>query len=151
MNLFIFFALPLAIILLSIVFQKILKCPILVAITVFAIGLIVSFVAFSSTLAEALIATIIYSIIAFVTASIVKIICECIQRFRRCSSSCICNNVEDDNCGCNNDENNNCGCDNNSNNNAIPASNDIAIRANFAPCNNNNGRTGSIRGCYRRM
>lgn len=148
MNLFIFFALPLAIILLSIVFQKILRCPILVAITVFAVGLIVSFVAFLGTLAEALIATIIYSIIAFVTASIVKIVCECIQRFRRCNSNCICNNDENNNCECNN---NNCCNNSHSINNAIPASNDIAIRANFAPCNNNNGRTGSIRGCYRRM
>ena len=149
MILFIFFALPLAIILLSIVLQKILRCPILVAITVFAIGLIVSFVAFSSTLAEALIATIIYSIIAFVTASIVRIICEGIQRFRRCNcnSNCICNNDENNNCECNNK--NNCECNNNDN--AIPTSNDIAIRANFSPCNNNNGRTGSIRGCYRRM
>lgn len=151
MILFIFFALPLAIILLSIVLQKILRCPILVAITVFAIGLIVSFVAFSSTLAEALIATIIYSIIAFVTASIVKIICECIQKFRRCNSNCLCNNDESNNCGCNSHSNNNCLCDSNDNNNVVPTSNDIAIRANFSPCNNNNGRTGSIRGCYRRM
>lgn len=151
MILFIFFALPLAIILLSIVLQKILRCPILVAITIFAIGLIVSFIAFSSRLAEALIATIIYSIIAFVTAFVVKIICECMQRFIRCNSNCICNNDDNNNCGCNNNDNNNCGCNSNSNNNALPTSNDIAIRANFSPCNNNNGRTGSIRGCYRRM
>ncbi len=76
MNLFIFFALPVATILLAIVLQKILKCPILVAITFFAIYLIVSFAAFSSYLAEALIATIIYTIIAFVTAYIVRLICE---------------------------------------------------------------------------
>ena len=46
MNLFIFFALPLATILLSIVFQKILRSPILVAITFFAIYLIVAFTIF---------------------------------------------------------------------------------------------------------
>ena len=43
MNLFIFFALPLATILLAIVLQKILRSPILVAITAFAIYLIIAF------------------------------------------------------------------------------------------------------------
>ena len=42
-NLLLFFALPVATILLSIVLQKILNCPILVAITAFAIYLIVTF------------------------------------------------------------------------------------------------------------
>ena len=42
MNLLIFFALPLATVLLAIVFEKILKCPILVAITFFSIYLRVS-------------------------------------------------------------------------------------------------------------
>ena len=76
MNLLIFFALPLATILLAIVFQKVLRNPILVAITFFAIYLIVSFVFFTDTLAEALIATIIYTIIAYITALIVKFICK---------------------------------------------------------------------------
>ena len=85
MNLFIFFALPVATILLAIVLQKILKCPILVAITFFAIYLIVSFTAFSSSLAEALIATIIYTIIAFITAYIVRLISErCNKQFINC-------------------------------------------------------------------
>ena len=73
MNLLVFFALPLATILLSIVLQTVLKCPILVGITFFAIYLIIAFAAFSGSLAEALIATIIYSIIAFVTAYIIKV------------------------------------------------------------------------------
>ena len=30
-------------------------------------------------------------------------------------------------------------------------SNDIAITANFTPCRNNGGRTGFVRGCYRRI
>ena len=85
MNLFIFFALPLATILLAIVLQKILRSPILVAITFFAIYLIVAFTAFQDTLAEALIAAIIYSIIAYITAYIVMIICRLKHRFCNCS------------------------------------------------------------------
>lgn len=85
MNLFIFFALPLATILLAIVLQKILRSPILVAITFFAIYLIVAFAAFSDALAEALIAAIIYSIIAYITAYIVMIICRFKHRFCNCS------------------------------------------------------------------
>ena len=46
--LLIFFALPIATILLAIVLQKILKSPILVAIIFFAIYLIVTFTAFDS-------------------------------------------------------------------------------------------------------
>ena len=74
MNLFVFFILPFATILLSIVLQKILKSPILVAIAFFAIYLIIAFVSFSDTLAEAIIAVLIYSIIAYITASIVRFI-----------------------------------------------------------------------------
>ena len=74
MNLFIFFALPLATILLAIVLQKVLRSPILVAITFFAIYLIVAFAAFQDTLAEAIIAAIIYTIIAYITAVIVRFI-----------------------------------------------------------------------------
>lgn len=103
MNLFIFFALPLATILLAIVLQKILRSPILVAITFFAIYLIVAFSAFQDTLAEALIAAIIYSIIAYITAYIVMIICRFKHRF----------------CNCLRGENNNtsrCSCENNNEN-----------------------------------
>ena len=108
MNLFIFFALPLATILLAIVFQKILRSPILVAITFFAIYLIVAFAAFSDTLAEALIAAIIYTIIAYITAYIVMLVC----RFRRRFCNCRREEAESENnrrclCGCNNDDNEN--------------------------------------------
>ena len=129
MNLFVFFALPLATILFAIVLQKILRSPILVASTFFAVGLIVSFVAFSDTLAEALIATIIYTIIAYITAIIVMMICRCKRRFC-CNSNNNSMNLQDklfesqqtfpiqtlyrqrrclsgDNCGCNDDNNNN--------------------------------------------
>ena len=84
-TIFIFLVLPLATIILAIVLQKILKSPILVALTFFAIYLIVAFASFSDTLAEALIATIIYTLIAYVTALIVMLICRCKRRF--CTSA----------------------------------------------------------------
>ncbi len=101
MNLFIFFALPLATILLAIVFQKILRSPILVAITFFAIYLIVAFVEFSDTLAEAIIAAIIYTIIAYITAYIVMIICRLRRRFCHCRREEAENNRR---CGCGNSD-----------------------------------------------
>ena len=120
MNLFIFFALPLATILLAIVLQRILRSPILVAITAFAIYLIVAFAAFSDTLAEALIAVIIYTIIAYVTAYLVELICELFRRLRLC-----CRN-ENDECHCKNHCNRCCCPDNNSNDNEIcNGSNDL--------------------------
>ena len=109
MNLFIFFALPLATILLSIVLQKILRSPLLVAITAFAIYLIIAFAAFSDTLAEALIAVIVYTIIAFVTAYLVQLICELFRRLKLC-----CRN-NDNGCNCNNNCNRCCGNGNNEN------------------------------------
>ena len=101
MNLFIFFALPLATILLAIVLQKILRSPILVAITFFAIYLIVAFTTFSDTLAEALIAAIIYTIIAYITAYIVMIICRLRRRFCHCRREEAENNRR---CGCGNSD-----------------------------------------------
>ena len=63
--LLIFFALPIATIIIAIVLQKIIKCPIWVALFVFAIYLIVAFAAFDSTF---LVAAIVYSILAFIAA-----------------------------------------------------------------------------------
>lgn len=122
MNLFVFFALPLATILLAIVLQNILKSPILVSITFFAIYLIGAFTAFIDTLADALILTVIYTIIAYITANIVMIICRLRNRFCRCQSRdenesqrrCSCSNNNEDNN--NNTENNllriSCSCGN---------------------------------------
>lgn len=72
-NLLIFFAFPIAVIIISAILQKILKCPISVAALVFAIFLIVTFAVFDETF---LIATLAYTILAFITAFIVKLICE---------------------------------------------------------------------------
>ena len=79
--LFVFFVLPLATILLAIVLQKILRNPILVGITFFAVYLIVAFTAFSESLAAAIIGAIILSVLAFITAVIVQLICILRERF----------------------------------------------------------------------
>lgn len=73
--LLLFFALPVATIILAIVLEKILRCPILTAATFFAIFLIVAFAVFDATF---LVFVIAYTIIAFITAVIAEIF------FRRC-------------------------------------------------------------------
>lgn len=72
-TLLIFFALPIAVIIISIALQKIFKCPFLVAGIIFAIFLIVTFVVGNLNL---LIATIAYTILAFITAVLTNIICR---------------------------------------------------------------------------
>ncbi len=84
-TLLIFFALPIATIILAIVLQKILKCPILVALTFFAIYLIVTFAAFD---ANFLIFAIAYTILAYIAAVITRFIINAI------------NDNDDNNCGC---------------------------------------------------
>lgn len=91
--LLIFFALPLATIILAAVLQKLIKCPILVAAIFFAIYLIVAFAAFDATF---LIAVIVYTFLAYVTAAIVRILC---WFFRNCNIRCGCNDREDE-CSC---------------------------------------------------
>lgn len=71
--LLLFFAIPLAVIILSIVLQKILKCPWLVAATFFAIFLIVTFAVGDIRL---LIFTVIYTIISYITALIFRAVCN---------------------------------------------------------------------------
>lgn len=173
MSLLIFFALPLATILLAIVFQKILKSPILVAITFFAIYLIIAFILSLIGVVElgtALVAAIIYTIIAFITAYIVMLICRIIKKLEKIcrhrndddendvgseSDNNCCHNhhrnndvsvqgvIEVQNNNDNNENDSNQNCNNNS-------SNEFDIRANVSPNLANNGRTGSFRGCYRR-
>ena len=101
-TLLIFFALPIATIIISIALQKLLRSPILVAAVIFAIFLIVAFTAFDETF---LVAAIIYTIIAYITALLTCIISRIIRRINNCN----CNN----NCSCNN----NCRCRNNGSNN----------------------------------
>lgn len=79
-----FFALPIATIILAIVLQKILKCPTLVAATFFAIYLVLTFIISSNLLIFA----IAYTIIAYVTAVIVRLICNIRERLNRCEDRC---------------------------------------------------------------
>lgn len=72
-TLLIFFAFPIAVIIISIILQKLLKNPIAVAALIFAIFLIVTFAAFDETF---LIATLVYTLLALITALIVRFICE---------------------------------------------------------------------------
>lgn len=71
--LLLFFALPIATIIISIALQKILNNPLLVAAVIFAIFLVVTFIIGDLNL---LIATIVYTILSFLTAAIVNYIDE---------------------------------------------------------------------------
>ncbi len=129
--LLIFFALPIATIILAIVLEKILRCPILTALTFFAIYLIVAFAVFDASF---LIFVIAYTIIAYITAWITELF------FCRCRRTCPCR-------------------ENNNNNNEVQLSNadmqNIATRvANIlnttnnncnCNCNNNNVATVNVR------
>lgn len=86
--LLIFFALPVAIILLSSVFVRILKSPIAIAVVTFAIFLIVTFAVFD---ANFLIATIIYTILSFISAAITKVILCYLRRHNNQNNECIIN------------------------------------------------------------
>ncbi len=127
--LLIFFALPIATIILAIVIEKILRCPILTALTFFAIYLIVAFTAFDASF---LIYVIAYTIIAYIIAWITELF------FCRCRRTCQCRE------------------NNNNNNNEVQLSNadmqNIATRVanilnnnNNCNCNNNNIATVNVR------
>ena len=160
--LLLFFALPIAVIIVSIALQKILKCPFLVASIIFAIFLVVTFVIGNLIY---LVATIAYTILSFITAVLTKIICRILRELDRregnndncCGRS---NNTRNTNNGtqllsitgnCSNNDGGNgnsdsgrCSCNCNTSNDSI------AVRANVFPNNNTNGRTGNFCGCYRR-
>ena len=89
--LLIFFALPIATIIISIALQKILDNPVLVAAIIFAIFLVVTFIIGDLNF---LIATIVYTIISFLTAAIINYIDE--------------NNENNDNENSNNNNGNQC-------------------------------------------
>lgn len=92
-TLLIFFALPIATIIISIVLQKLLKCPFLVAGFIFAIFLVVTFIVGNINF---LVATIVYTIIAFITAFLTMIICRFLKE-----NCCDCDNNEGNSgCGC---------------------------------------------------
>lgn len=155
-TLLIFFALPIAVIIISIALQKIFKCPFLVAGIIFAAFLIVTFVVGNL---NSLIATIAYTILAFITAVLTNIICRILRELdsREGERQTSCCNRRGRNSNNNNNEtqllsitenysnnNNGCSCSSNTSNDSI------AVRANVFPNGNTNGRTGSFCGCFRR-
>lgn len=170
--LLIFFALPIATIIISIALQKILKCPPLVAAIIFAIFLVVTFIIGDLTF---LVATVVYTIISYITAVIVCIICRFLERNRRnCDcyndfinqnndngdlltiSSCDWNGTSNDlltissnNLNGNNNWNNNCNINSNCRNNSN-STNGVTARINVIPTSNNSGRSGCSCGCCRR-
>ena len=75
--LLIFFALPIAVVIISIALQKILKNPLLVAAIIFAIFLIVTFIVDDLNF---LVATIAYTILSFITAFITCIVRSFLKR-----------------------------------------------------------------------
>ena len=112
-TLLIFFALPIATIIIAAVLEKILKCPLAVAALIFAIYLIVTFAAFDVTF---LIATIVYTILAYITALIVRFIKRlfCCKNEENCESLCerLLDAIEilNANNNANTNSNNNCNC-----------------------------------------
>ena len=152
MNLLIFFALPIATILLAIVLERALRSPNLVAITFFSVYLIVLFTLFATgvvtDLATLLIALIIYTFLAYITAVIVRFIrCICQRYLRPCCSICPDRDEDVEDIIDNNNDDNDCNCNSNS---LQTANKGIALSGNIIPNQNNNGRTGVVRGCYRR-
>lgn len=100
--LLIFFAIPLATIILSAIFQTLICCPLKVAGIAFSIFLIVAFALGGS--ATLIVAAIVYTILSFLAAFITMIIQD--RREREC------NNCNNDNNNCNwsncNSRNNSC-------------------------------------------
>lgn len=116
--LLIFFAFPIAVIIISLILQKLLKNPVLVAAFIFAIFIVITFAFFNEIF---LIATFAYTILAFITAFLVSRFC----------------NLGNDNNGCNFCRNGN---------NIADVNNDIAyirrvLTEFFRSCNNTNNTT----------
>ena len=83
-TLLIFFAFPIAVIIISAILEKILRNPVAVAALIFAIFLIITFAVFDETF---LIATLAYTIIAFITALIVRFL-KCKQQSENENNLC---------------------------------------------------------------
>lgn len=100
--LLLFFALPIATIIISIALQKIFKSPALVAAIIFAIFLVITF--FVNNI-NFLIATIVYTIISYITAVIVCIVTKIIRKLEERDRDCNCCRRYNNNCDCNNTAN----------------------------------------------
>lgn len=170
MELLIYFALPLATILLAIVFEKVFHSPFLVTIFIFAVYLIVIFSLYAfgviTNLGEALIALTVYTLISFIVAYISRLFRCFRNNIMNMNSVMSVNNMEgsstsltQNNTNILNDENNLIyNCDNSTNSSANlcfnkdgeTSNNRISVTGRIVPNQINQGRTGFLRGCYRR-
>lgn len=83
--LLIFFAIPLAVIVISIALEKLLDCPVLVSAIIFSILLLIA-VFYTTTIFFIL--TVIYAIISFISAWLCKYFYKFICNLRKCNSNC---------------------------------------------------------------
>lgn len=97
-TLLLFFALPVATIILAVVLEKILRNPFLTSATFFAIYLIVAFAAFDASF---LVYTIAYTILAFIAAFIAEYFYQRAEINERRNSNNNNNNSNNNTCGCN--------------------------------------------------
>ena len=149
-NLLVFFALPLATVIIAVVLERIWKNYILVTLFTFAVYLIVAFALGDATL---LVLVIIYTFLAFIAAFLSMLFRKLSKKLRNLEAVGGAEDEDDDNnrknrhrCRNNNDvgnitDSNNCCCNNSQN---------LAINATVTPNSGNNGRTGTFRGQYRR-
>ncbi len=120
-TLLIYLAFPIAVIIFSIVLEKLLNNPIIVAALIFAVFLVVTFAAFDENF---LIATFAYTVLSFITALITKLLsereeneqnlCDMLEQAlaNNSENNSVCDTVEDllGNNTNNNSNTSNCGC-----------------------------------------
>lgn len=128
--LLVFFAIPIAVIVISIALQKVLKCPILVAAIIFSILLIIALI-LSNT--ELLVLVIIYTILSYLVA----VITQWIMRIK-CNSCSIINQIRERTQEASNQR---------TDNDVITING--SVRTN-SQTTTDNSRTGTFCGCYRR-
>lgn len=149
-NLLIFFALPLATIIIAVVFERLWKNYMLVTLFTFAVYLIVAFALGDATL---LVLVIIYTFLAFL-AAFLSMLFRKINKKLKCLEDVGNDSDTDDNdygrqCKCNNNDvqsitdTNNC-------NRHVNNTQNFAINACVTPNTSNNGQSGTFRGRYRR-
>ncbi len=78
-DLLMFFAIPFAVVVISIVLEKLIKCPYLVAAIIFSIFLVIGIATSNTTL---LIAGVVYMVISFVAAYLTMVICKILKNNR---------------------------------------------------------------------
>ena len=144
-NLLIFFALPIATIIISIALQKLLRFPPLVAAVIFAVFLIVTFVVNDLNF---LVATIVYTLISLITTSIVYLICFVLKRLHRNNNCVLGQNIIENNNNIHESSNGVLSINGEFQNNGNTEN--VNARINIIPNTNNNGRTGSVCGNYNR-